>query len=50
MIAIHSKFLCTFVSYRKMPEVMELASEPPEIKFITAAQTEGLALIEEIRG
>jgi quinol monooxygenase YgiN len=36
--------------YRKVLAVMELASEPPEIKFITAVKTEGLELIEEIRG
>jgi quinol monooxygenase YgiN len=37
-------------SYRKILAVMELASEPPEIKFITAVETEGLELIEEVRG
>jgi quinol monooxygenase YgiN len=36
--------------YRKILAVMDLASEPPEIKFITAVKTEGLELIEEIRG
>ena len=37
-------------AYRRILAVMELASEPPEIKFITALRTEGLELIEEIRG
>jgi hypothetical protein len=29
---------------------MELASEPPEINFVEALRTEGMELIEEIRG
>jgi hypothetical protein len=29
---------------------MELASEPPEIKFVEALNTDGMELIEEIRG
>ena len=36
--------------YRKILAVMELANQPPEIKFITAVKTEGLELIEEVRG
>jgi quinol monooxygenase YgiN len=37
-------------AYWKILMVMELASEPPEIKFITAVKTEGLELIERARG
>ena len=36
--------------YRKILAVMELASEPPEIRFISTLRTEGLELIEQIRG
>ena len=36
--------------YRNILAVMELASEPPEIKFVEALNTDGMELIEEIRG
>ena len=36
--------------YRKVLAVMELASEPPEIRFITATHTAGMELIERLRG
>ena len=35
--------------YRKILAVMELTSEPPEIKFVETLKTDGLELIEEIR-
>lgn len=35
--------------YRKVLAVMELASEPPEIKFVEALKTDGIELIKEIR-
>ena len=35
--------------YRKVLSVMELASEPPEIKFVEALKTDGIELIKEIR-
>ena len=35
--------------YRKILAVMELASEPPEIKFVESLKTDGMELIEEIR-
>ena len=37
-------------AYRKILAVMELASEPPEIKFVESLKTNGMELIEEIRG
>ena len=36
--------------YRKILAVMELASEPPEIKFAESLKTDGMELIEEIIG
>ena len=36
--------------YRNVLAVMELASEPPEIKFVESLKTNGMELIEEIRG
>ena len=36
--------------YKKILAVMELASEPPEIKFVESLKTDGMELIEEIRG
>ena len=36
--------------YRKVLAVMELASEKPEIRFITASHTAGMELIERLRG
>jgi quinol monooxygenase YgiN len=36
--------------YRKVLLVMELASEPPEIKFVEALRIDGMELIEEVRG
>jgi len=36
--------------YKKILAVMELASEPPDIKFVEALKTDGMELIEEIRG
>lgn len=36
--------------YRNVLTVMELASEPPEIKFVESLKTNGMELIEEIRG
>ena len=36
--------------YRKVLAVMELASEQPEVKFITASHTDGMELIERLRG
>jgi quinol monooxygenase YgiN len=36
--------------YRNILAVMELASEPPEIKFVEALNTDGMELIEGIRG
>ena len=36
--------------YRRVLAVMELASERPEIKFITASHTAGMELIEQLRG
>jgi quinol monooxygenase YgiN len=35
--------------YRNVLAVMELASEPPEIKFVESLKTNGMELIEEIR-
>lgn len=36
--------------YRRMLVVMELAGEPPEIKFQTIAETAGIEFIEKARG
>lgn len=36
--------------YRKVLAVMELASEPPEIKFVESLKTDGMELLEEIIG
>ena len=36
-------------AYRKILAVMELASEQPEIKFITASHKAGMELIEDLR-
>lgn len=36
--------------YRYVLAVMELASEPPEIKFVESLKTDGMELIEETRG
>jgi quinol monooxygenase YgiN len=36
--------------YRNVLAVMELASEPPEIKFVESLKTNGMELVEEIRG
>jgi quinol monooxygenase YgiN len=36
--------------YRKILAVMELANEPPDIQFVEALKTDGMELIDEIRG
>ena len=36
--------------YRRMLLVMELAAEPPEIKFQTISETAGLEVVEKARG
>jgi quinol monooxygenase YgiN len=36
--------------FRTILAVMDLAIEPPEIKFVTASNTAGMELIEELRG
>ena len=36
--------------YRRILALMELASEQPEVKFITASHTAGMELIEKLRG
>lgn len=36
--------------YRNVLAVMEIASGPPEIKFVEALETDGMELIGEIRG
>ncbi len=36
--------------YRRMLLVMELAGEPPEIKFQTISETAGIEIIEKARG
>ena len=36
--------------YRRMLLVMELAGEPPEIKFQTISETAGLEVVEKARG
>ncbi len=36
--------------YRRMLVVMELAGEPPEIKFQTISETAGIEVIEKARG
>lgn len=35
--------------YKKILAMMELASEPPEIKFVESLKTDGMELIQEIR-
>ncbi len=35
--------------YRKLLAVMEMASEPPEIRFDTISERRGMGLVEEVR-